>query len=94
MSEQEFSQKKVRKRVEALASKDSSFYTLSNRLIMPMLLISVVTAVPISRWPFFITICIVVCEIVIRYVLSTTLRDLFRALWFGLFGSKRKNIKN
>jgi len=84
----------VIKRTESIASRDSSFYTLSNRLILPMFFISIITIVPLSIIPSIITLCLIVLDFVIRYPLSTTLKDAIKTIWLRFFGTKRKSIKN
>jgi hypothetical protein len=90
----EFEEKVVKKRVEALSSRESSFYTLSNRIIMPMVFVSLITLIPISYWPTIVTFLIIIAEVVIRYILGTTMKNFFRAGYYKIFGSQRKSIKN
>lgn len=82
------------KRVECIASRDSSFYTLSNRIIVPMLYISGLTLVTVPILPIIITLTLIVTEIVIRYIFKTTLKNALRSLWNIPFGTKRKLVKN
>ncbi len=84
----------VKKRVEAIASRESSFYTLSNRIIMILLPISIFTFVPISRTPAIITLAVIFLEIVLRYALKTTLKDAIKSIWLKIFGTKRKSVRN
>ena len=81
-------------RLEAIASQESSFYTLSNRLILPFLYVSAITLFPVSRTPTIITLILIVLEIVIRYVFKTTLKNSLRSGWLKMFGTKRKLVKN
>jgi hypothetical protein len=94
MANEDIQETIAHKRIESVASRESSFYTLSNRLIMPLLFISLVTFFPISFWPAAVTIMVIFIEFVIRYIFKTTMKDIFRSAWRKIFGSKRKGIRN
>jgi len=93
-SGQAFKEKTFDVRAEFISSRKSSFYTLSNRVIVPGLWISLLASIPISLFPLFLTLFFIVLEIVIKYIFRTTFANLFRSAWFKSFGSERKGIKN
>lgn len=94
MSNEQFKENVSVKRVECISSRESSFYTLSNRLIVPLLFISLVTFIPVSRIPILACLCLIVIEVIIRYLLKTTMKDLIIGTVRYFFGSKIKNIRN
>lgn len=93
-SNMQFEEKSFDTRAENIASQKSSFYTLSNRVIMPGLWISLLVSIPISTKLLIFTIFFIILEIVIKYVFRTSFSNLFSSAWFRVFGSKRKGIKN
>ena len=78
-----------------MASRRSSFYFgLSNRVIVPLLYISVFTLVNVTPYVLILPLTMIIIEIVIRYGLKSTLRDELLGVWNFMFGTKRKRIRN
>lgn len=94
MNKTSFEENTSVKRAEAIASLESSFYTLSNRVIVPLCFICSVT-IPVLLWKGFATLVVVIIfEVVVRYVFKTTASDGARAIWNKIFGSPKKPVRN
>lgn len=94
MSKSTFQETVSIKRAEAIASLDSSFYTLSNRIILPLALICSIT-IPVLLWRGFAALAVVIIfEVVVRYGFKTTASNGIRAVWNKIFGSPSKPVRN
>jgi hypothetical protein len=82
------------KRIECVASGRSSFYTLSNRIIVPGFYISALVTIPLSVVPLIITLLAIVWEIMIKYAFRLSTKELFVLITNKTFGSQHKNVKN
>lgn len=84
-----------RKRLASIASRRSHFYlNLSNRLIMPLLGLGLPLLVTITPLVFSAGVIMILLEIVIRYIVKSTLKDELVSLYRFCFSTKRKTIRN
>jgi len=82
------------KRVEAIASKKSSIFGVSNRVLVPLMIPTIFLTINISFLYGFAYLLFLIVEIVLRYGLQLTLTEMFTIVWRAIFSSEIKSVKN
>lgn len=93
MSEEQFEKKASIKRAENIASRKSSFYTLGNRFIVPLIFLSPVSFVA-TRIPVILLLVFLVIEVILKFVINKTMTEFLISTFRKIFGSDVKKIKN
>lgn len=94
MSNINIEEKEQIKRIEAIASKKSSIFGVSNRLILPLFLPAIFFSVNGSFFWGLLFISIVIIEIVLRYVIKLTITEMATVIWRAFFWKEKKCVKN
>lgn len=95
MSDNQFIEEKVFKRAHVVATQKSSFIAgVSNRILLPLGLLSTIGTFYISIWMIPIFLGYFLFEIVLHYALKMTLTDLGRTIWKVFFGKSRAVARN
>lgn len=95
MTNNAFKEEQVFKRAFVIASQKSHFIGgVSNRVLLPLGLSSILGTFYISVWMIPIFIGYFLFEIVLHYGLKMSLRDLLRTIWRAFFGTSRPVARN
>ena len=79
----------------AIGSVRSTLYGASNRIVSATMIPVIPLSFILETYNLIIALLLVtIVEFVIRYALGTTKTDMFRSLFFKLFSSKRKRVRN
>lgn len=95
MSKAEFKEQAIVKRAHVIATEKSSFIGgVSNRILLPLGLSSILGTFYISILMIPIFFAYFLFEIVLHYALKMSLKDLLRTLWRVSFGTSRPVARN
>lgn len=95
MSKVQFQEEQIFKRAYVIASQKSTFIGgVSNRILLPLGLSSILGSFYISIWMIPIFIGYFLFEIVLHYALKMTLTDLLKTIWKAFFGTTRPVARN
>jgi hypothetical protein len=72
----------------------SSFYTLNDRVILPISIFVIPATIQVGLKPIFIALFVLIYEIVLKYLLKLTNKELLFVIKRFFFSDKNKKIKN
>lgn len=83
------------KRPHAIASKKSSFIAgVSNRVLVPLGFLTMLGSMYIGFWLVPLFIAYFILEIVLKYAIQLTMKELLRTLWKATFGKSKLTNRN
>lgn len=83
------------KRPHVVASKKSTFIAgVSNRILIPLGFLTMLGSMYIGFWLIPLFIAYFTLEIVLKYAIGLTMKDLLRTIWKACFGKSKLTTRN
>jgi pilus assembly protein TadC len=81
-------------RVEIYASQETTFFGLNDRVLIPVLALSIMFIVQASIFVITMLIITLILEVVMKFIMRSTWSDFFKIMRAMTIESPRKQVKN